>query len=151
MRLPRLRPLTLTARLVAVAVLLVAVTAAVIGTATTLAMRENLDRRLDQDVRATLARALDVSGSPRPPTDIAEHRVRVLSQSARVELAGPHRAGFARRGDDGTVGVDQRGPYRRGAGVDRADEVRHASSLVSSGNSGRVQLRANSTGGPASA
>lgn len=68
MRLPRLRPLTLTARLVAVVVLLVAVTAAVIGTATTLAMRETLDRRLDKDVRATLSRALDVPGSPRPPT-----------------------------------------------------------------------------------
>jgi two-component system, OmpR family, sensor kinase len=45
------RPLTLTARLVAVVVLLVAVTALLIGTATTLAMQQNLDRRLDADVR----------------------------------------------------------------------------------------------------
>ncbi|MBD3923210.1 HAMP domain-containing histidine kinase [Nocardioides cavernae] len=45
------RPLTLTARLVAVVVLLVAVSALLIGTATTLAMQQNLDRRLDADVR----------------------------------------------------------------------------------------------------
>jgi two-component system OmpR family sensor kinase len=49
-RLPR-APRTLTARLVAVAVLLVAVTALAIGTATTLAMRQSLDKRLDDDVR----------------------------------------------------------------------------------------------------
>jgi two-component system OmpR family sensor kinase len=49
LRVPR-RPLTLTARLVAVAVLLVAVTAFAIGTATTLAMRQSLDKRLDADV-----------------------------------------------------------------------------------------------------
>ena len=48
--LPR-RPLTLTARLVAVVVLLVAVTALLIGTATTLAMQRSLDQRLDADVR----------------------------------------------------------------------------------------------------
>lgn len=45
------RPLTLTARLVAVVVLLVAVTALLIGTATTLAMQRSLDQRLDADVR----------------------------------------------------------------------------------------------------
>jgi two-component system OmpR family sensor kinase len=61
------RPLTLTTRLVAVVVLLVAVTAVAIGTATTLAMRENLDRRLDQDVRAALSRTLEGPGAPRPP------------------------------------------------------------------------------------
>ncbi|WP_367649965.1 sensor histidine kinase [Nocardioides sp. zg-1230] len=61
-------PRTLTARLVAVVVLLVVVTAAVIATATTLAMRENLERRLDQDVRATLARTLDGPGGPAPRT-----------------------------------------------------------------------------------
>jgi two-component system OmpR family sensor kinase len=60
------RPLTLTTRLVAVVVLLVAVTAVAIGTATTLAMRENLDRRLDQDVRAALSRTLEGPGAPRP-------------------------------------------------------------------------------------
>lgn len=60
------RPLTLTTRLVAVVVLLVAVTAVAIGTATTLAMRENLDRRLDQDVRAALSRTLDAPGAPQP-------------------------------------------------------------------------------------
>ncbi|SEB58458.1 two-component system, OmpR family, sensor kinase [Nocardioides exalbidus] len=48
------RPLTLTARLVAVAVLLVAVTALAIGTATTLAMRQSLDKRLDADVADTM-------------------------------------------------------------------------------------------------
>jgi len=53
-----MRPLTLTARLVAVAVVLVAVAAAAIGTATTLAMRQNLDRRLDADVRDAMRFAL---------------------------------------------------------------------------------------------
>ena len=58
MRLADRVPRTLTARLVAVAVLLVAVTALVIGTATTLAMRRNLDAQLDTDVRAALDRTL---------------------------------------------------------------------------------------------
>jgi two-component system OmpR family sensor kinase len=66
MRLARLRPLTLTARLVAVVVLLVAVTAAVIGAATTLAMRQNLDARLDGDVRTALDRTLYGPGGPAP-------------------------------------------------------------------------------------
>ena len=65
LRLPG-RPLTLTTRLVAVVVLLVAVTALAIGTATTIAMRENLDRRLDQDVRAALSRTLEGLSTPRP-------------------------------------------------------------------------------------
>lgn len=65
LRLPG-RPLTLTTRLVAVVVLLVAVTALAIGTATTIAMRENLDRRLDQDVRAALSRTLEGPSAPRP-------------------------------------------------------------------------------------
>lgn len=47
----RPRSLTLTARLVAVVVVLVAVSALLIGTATTLAMQHNLDQRLDADVR----------------------------------------------------------------------------------------------------
>ncbi len=51
------RPLTLTTRLVAVVVLLVAITAAVIGTATTLVMRDYFTDRLDADVRGSLARA----------------------------------------------------------------------------------------------
>ena len=57
MRLPP-GPLTLTARLVAVAVLLVASTAFAIGTATTLAMRQSLDRRLDADVRDVMRSTL---------------------------------------------------------------------------------------------
>lgn len=63
---PRL-PRTLTARLVAVAVLLVAVTALLIGTATTLAMRQNLEHRLDDDVRSALERGLrGPGGGPDP-------------------------------------------------------------------------------------
>ncbi len=57
------RPLTMTARLVAVVVILVAVTATVIGTATTLAMRSNLDHRLDRDVRATMERLQEGPGA----------------------------------------------------------------------------------------
>jgi len=57
------RPLTLTTRLVALVVLLVAVTAAVIGTATTLVMRDYFIDRLDDQVRSSLARELG------PPMD----------------------------------------------------------------------------------
>ncbi len=66
MRLGARRPLTLTARLVAVAVLLVAVTATAIGTAITLAMKQNLDARLDGDVRTALGRTLYGPGGPAP-------------------------------------------------------------------------------------
>ena len=51
-RLPR----TLTARLVAVVVLLVAVTAAVIGTATAVVMKDYFTSRLDDEVRGSLMR-----------------------------------------------------------------------------------------------
>ncbi|CUR57177.1 Sensor histidine kinase [metagenome] len=59
-------PRTLTARLVAVAVLLVALAALLIGTATTLAMQQNLDRRLDADVRDAARLA---ASPPRPDRD----------------------------------------------------------------------------------
>jgi two-component system OmpR family sensor kinase len=58
------RPLTLTTRLVALVVLLVAVTAAVIGTATTLVMRGYFTDRLDDEVRSSLTRAYG------PPVDL---------------------------------------------------------------------------------
>lgn len=51
------RPLTLTTRLVALVVLLVAVTAAAIGSATTLVMRDYFTDRLDDQVRGSLSRA----------------------------------------------------------------------------------------------
>ena len=54
-RLPAV-PRTLTARLVAVVVLLVAVTAAVIGTATTLVMKDYFTDRLDDEVQSSLLR-----------------------------------------------------------------------------------------------
>lgn len=60
------RPLTLTARVVAVVVLLVATAAAAIGTATTVAMRENLDQRLDADVRDAMRFTLGPAGPRRP-------------------------------------------------------------------------------------
>jgi two-component system OmpR family sensor kinase len=56
-------PRTLTARLVAVVVLLVAVTAAVIGTATAVVMKDYFTDRLDDEVRGSLAREFG------PPTD----------------------------------------------------------------------------------
>jgi two-component system OmpR family sensor kinase len=59
-------PRTLTARLVAVAVLLVAVTVLLIGAATTLAMKQNLDAQLDTDVRAALDRTLYGPGGHMP-------------------------------------------------------------------------------------
>ncbi|NHC24319.1 HAMP domain-containing histidine kinase [Nocardioides sp. IC4_145] len=60
------RPVTLTARVVGVVVLLVVIAAAAVGTATTVAMRENLDQRLDADVRDAMRSALG-PGDPRPP------------------------------------------------------------------------------------
>ncbi|WP_121257749.1 sensor histidine kinase [Nocardioides ferulae] len=62
----RHRPVTLTARLVAVVVLLVVFAAAAIGVATTVAMRQNLDQRLDADVHDTMRFALG-PGLLRPP------------------------------------------------------------------------------------
>jgi two-component system OmpR family sensor kinase len=66
MRLPRLRPLTLTARLVAVAVLLVAVAATLIGAATTLAMRDHLSDKLDESVLASIRRTEGPGPRPGP-------------------------------------------------------------------------------------
>jgi len=66
MRRLRLRPLTLTARLVAVVVVLVALSALAITTATTLAMQHNLDRRLDADVQDA---ARFAAGPRRPDRD----------------------------------------------------------------------------------
>ena len=51
------RPFTLTARLVAVAVLLVALTAVVIAAATALVMRDHLSDKLDESVLASIRRA----------------------------------------------------------------------------------------------
>lgn len=62
-RLPAV-PRTLTMRLVAVVVLLVAVTAAVIGTATTLVMKDYFTDRLDDEVRDSLVRGFG------PPVDV---------------------------------------------------------------------------------
>ena len=57
-------PHTLTVRLVAVAVLLVAVTALAIGTATTLAMKRNLEAQLDAEALGSLS---DTLSAPRGP------------------------------------------------------------------------------------
>ena len=61
----RLAPRTLTARLVAVVLLLLAVAAAVIALATSLNLRDFLLQRLDDDVR--LANRFEVSGPPQLP------------------------------------------------------------------------------------
>lgn len=58
-------PRTLTARLVAVAVLLVALAALLIGTATTLAMRAQLTQQLDAELRTSIGRGF--SGPQRGP------------------------------------------------------------------------------------
>lgn len=59
-------PRSLGARLVIVAVLLVAVAAALIGTATTLVMRSNLTSELDRDVHAALGRSRGPDGHGGP-------------------------------------------------------------------------------------
>ncbi|PKH37502.1 two-component system, OmpR family, sensor kinase [Nocardioides alpinus] len=63
---PRL-PRTLSARLVAVAVLLVAVTAVLIGTATTLAMRSQLGQQLDEELQSSIGRGFDGPGRGQLP------------------------------------------------------------------------------------
>ncbi|MCW2735582.1 HAMP domain-containing sensor histidine kinase [Nocardioides sp.] len=63
LRLPR----TLTARLVAVAVLLVAFAALLIATATTLAMHSQLSHQLDEELRASIGRGFDGPGRGLPP------------------------------------------------------------------------------------
>lgn len=57
MRLLSRRPLNLTARLAAVTVLLIAISSAAVGVATTLVMREQLGDRLDRQVLASVGRA----------------------------------------------------------------------------------------------
>ncbi|CAM3856647.1 sensor histidine kinase [Nocardioides zeicaulis] len=78
MRRPHL-PRTLTARLVAVAVLLVAVAALVIGTATTLAMRAQLTQQLDDELRSSIGRGFGGPGArgqlpPLPRDDDGDDR-----------------------------------------------------------------------------
>jgi two-component system OmpR family sensor kinase len=62
----QLLPTTLTGRIVMITVVLVAAMAALIGTATTLAMRDQLNDRLDRDVRAALDRAVHAGGPGAP-------------------------------------------------------------------------------------
>ena len=57
-----MKPHSLTARLVAIVVLLVAIAAVGISTATTLAMRANLEQQLDSDVHAALQRTVNGPG-----------------------------------------------------------------------------------------
>lgn len=66
MRLAARVPHTLTARLVAVAVLLVAVTAAAIGTAITLAMKQDLEAELDARASESLAKTVQATRGPGP-------------------------------------------------------------------------------------
>lgn len=53
----RLRPRTLTSRLVLTAALLALLSTALVGSLTTLAVRGYLDTQLERDVRASLERA----------------------------------------------------------------------------------------------
>lgn len=70
MDLARLRlPRTLTARLVAVSVLLVALAGLLIGTATTLAMRSQLTQQLDDELRANIGRGFGGPDRGRLPPD----------------------------------------------------------------------------------
>lgn len=69
MNRPRRRSLTLTARLVAVVVVLVAVTAAVIGTATAVVMKGYFTDRLDERVEDSLYRAFGPPGEVGPGRD----------------------------------------------------------------------------------
>ncbi|WP_209020695.1 ATP-binding protein [Nocardioides sp. 1609] len=83
----RLRgPVSLTSRLVVTAVLLVAVLALLIGTATTFAMRDNLTGQLDEKVLASV----DRESGPRPPPDgLDEPPVALGNQGPDTLLAFP--------------------------------------------------------------
>lgn len=63
---------SLTWRLVAIAVLLVAATGLLIATATTLAMRANLNSQLDKDLHGSLERTVDMRQVPRLPDPPAQ-------------------------------------------------------------------------------
>ncbi|MBL0749304.1 sensor histidine kinase [Nocardioides baculatus] len=104
------RPLTLTARLVAVAVLLVAVTALLIGTATTLAMRSQLSSQLDDELRASVGRGFGPGpGDGGPPVirDDDGDRDDYIGQRygsvfARLTTNGTGYGQVIRGGDSGT-------------------------------------------------
>lgn len=106
---PRL-PRTLTARLVAVAVLLVAVAALLIGTATTLAMRAQLTQQLDDELRSSIGRGLDGPGRgqlpPLPRDDDGDEREylgqRYGSVFAHVRTDGTGYGKVIRGGSAGT-------------------------------------------------
>ncbi|MCF6376489.1 HAMP domain-containing histidine kinase [Nocardioides KLBMP 9356] len=63
-------PRTLTARLVAVSVLLVALAGLLIGTAATLAIRAQLTQQLDDELRASIGRSFGGPGGRLPPVHI---------------------------------------------------------------------------------
>ena len=110
-------PLTLTARLVAVVVLLVAVTARVIGTATTLAMRDYLTDRLDDEVRGSLSRALD-----RRRTSAARDRAATTAATGRPAHRHADGASSPDVGHDG--GTGRSSEDESGAGTDERRAAR---------------------------
>ncbi len=106
LRLPR----TLTARLVAVAVLLVVFAALLIATATTLAMRSQLGQQLDEELRASIGRGFDGPGRgkvPVTPPDADGDERRLLGQrygSVLAQIAEDGRGyGTVISGGKGTV------------------------------------------------
>lgn len=125
---------SLTWRLVGTAVLLVAVTSILISTATTLAMRANLNAQLDKDLTAALDRAVRgpgiLDGERPPPTD--------------EDTIGPPLGTITLHGDQsgwngGTVIVEQNGTSW-GAAVSLSDEQLDALADVPDDSSETVQV-----------
>ena len=148
LRLPR----TLTARLVAVAVLLVVFAALLIGTATTLAMRSQLSHQLDEDLRASIGRGFDGPGRglPSRPDSDGDDRP-FLGQGygailGHVSADGTGYAGVV-AGDGGDVGLQSLDAVQVAAliGVAGASEPRTVS-LPELGTY-RVLSRGSSRGG----
>ncbi len=111
----RLGPRTLTARLVVATVLLVAVVAALIGTATTLAMRSYLDDRLDDEVAAALDRLQDGLRAPQGGRfDLRNQRPGTLLALVRPE-------GDATSADGVVLGEDL--AAQRGVSADALDAL----------------------------
>lgn len=129
----RPRAHTLTARLIAIVVLLVAITAACIATATTLAMRANLDQQLDSEVRDALARTIGGPGQG-PPHDPGRD---VLGQEVGTVTAVLLDTGTS----EGRVLSDQGGPGMAGGVALTPAQIRTLAELPESTRTQTVDLR----------
>lgn len=149
LRLPR----TLTGRLVAMVVLLVALAALLIGTATTLAMRSQLTQQLDEQLRASIGRGFGPGRDQLPPEhfdDDSDDRP-FLGQGygavlGHVEADGTGYAGVV-AGDEGDVGPRSLDAAQVRPLIDVAGEAEPRTVTLPDLGSYRVLSRASERGG----